>query len=226
MPAHALDLGRPEVSKGATELRNVNTIAWERGDGGSQIHLHEFHIGYAFTDSLALKGILTLEGSDANTTSLSLGSVEGTYEFADIETSGFGLAWYTIVDMGIDDAAMSDVVFGPILKLHLGKIDIVTNTYAIRPFGENGTSGIDVTYAWLLTYEVSKHLTLGVEGDGGMSHIFHAEPLRDQVHRIGPVIFTEFHVGERLVTLDIGLQFGLTNPSPDTEAKVILGTVF
>ena len=59
-----------------------------------------------------------------------------------------------------------------------------------------------------------------------MSHIFHAEPLRDQVHRIGPVIFTEFHVGERLVTLDIGLQFGLTNPSPDTEAKVILGTVF
>lgn len=36
---------------------------------------------------------------------------------------------------------------------------------------------------------------------------------------------TEFHVGPHVVTMDLGVQFGLTDPAIDTDA-VILGTLF
>lgn len=224
--AHAIDLGQPEVTKGATELRNVNTMSWDRGSDGSGLHLHEFHLGYGFTEALALKGILTLEGGDGQGTDLSIGAVEGTYEIVDIEKTGFGLAWYTIVDLAIADDAGSDVVFGPILKFHTGKVDFVTNTYAVRTFGDSRAPGLDFVYAWQVAYEVDQHFRIGIEGDGGLDHVFHSEPSRDQVHRIGPVVFSEFHIGQQVVTMDVGVQFGLTNPAPDTEAKVIFGTVF
>lgn len=224
--AHAIDLGQPEVIKGATELRNVNTMAWDRGNGGSGLHLHEFHLGYGVSEELALKAILTLEGGDGQSTDLSLGAIEGTYELIDIEKSGFGLAWYTIVDVAIADDAGNDVVFGPILKFRAGKLDFVSNTYAVQSFGDGRVPALDFVYAWQAAYEIDKHFRVGIEGDGGLYHHFHNELSCDEVHRIGPVIFSEFHVGQHVVTMDLGLQFGLTDPAPDTEAKVIFGTVF
>ncbi|MDO9383481.1 MAG: transporter [Hyphomicrobiaceae bacterium] len=226
-PVLAIDLGQPEVTKGVTELRNVNVAAWDKDDDGSPRHLHEYHIGYGVTEELALKGILAVEGADGEHMHAVIGAVEGTYELIDIEKSGgFGLAWYTIVDLAIDDEASHDVLFGPILKFHTGKWDFVTNTYAVRTFGDNRTPGTEFTYAWLAAYEICPKLRIGVEGDGGIDAVFHLPPVHEQEHRIGPVLFTEFNVGKQVVTMDLGVQFGLTDPAADTEAKLIFGTVF
>jgi hypothetical protein len=225
-PALAIDLGLPEVMKGATELRNVNVAGWDKDDDGSPRHLHEFHVGYGVTEELALKGILAIEGTDGEHLHAVIGAVEGTYEIVDIEKSGgFGLAWYTIVDLAIDDEGSHDVQFGPILKFHTGKWDFVTNTYAVRTFGDR-TPGTEFSYAWLAAYEICPKLRIGVEGDGGMHAVFHLPSIDEQVHRIGPVLFTQFNVGQQVVTMDLGVQFGLTDPATDTEAKLIFGTVF
>jgi hypothetical protein len=225
-PAVAIDVSHPEVTKGATELRNVNLVTWDRHDDGSPRHTHEFHLGYSVTDTLALKGILTLEGASGEETKATIGAIEGTYELVDIEKHGVGLAWYTLADVAIEDDASSDVLFGPIMKVNFGKVSAVANTYVVRSFGDNRTPGTDFTYAWLLSYHVANGLKLGVEGDGGLDHVFHLTPAQEQEHRIGPAVFAEFDVGGRTVTLDVGLQFGLTSPCTDHEAKIILGTVF
>lgn len=226
-PALAIDLGQPEVTRGATELRNVNVAGWDKDDGGSPRHLHEFHIGYGVTEELALKGILAVEGADGEHMHAVIGAVEGTYELIDIEKSGgFGLAWYTIVDLAIVDEASHDVLFGPILKFHTGKWDFVTNTYAVRTFGDNRAPGTEFSYAWLAAYEICPKLRIGVEGDGGVDAVFHLPSIDEQVHRIGPTLFTEFNIGRQVLTMDLGLQFGLTDAATDTEAKLIFGTVF
>lgn len=225
-PALAIDVSQPEVTKGALELRNANVVAWDKHDNAAARHVDDFQIGYGITDDLALKGILAIEGADGEATHAAIASVEATYEIVDVQKNGWGLAWYTLVDMQLDDKATSDTLFGPIFKLNIGKAAFVTNTFAVRSFGENRTPGTDFYYAWLASYEVAHGWKLGVEGDGSVQHLFHVSPMEEQQHRLGPVLFTEFNVGEQVVTLDLGAQFGLTDPCPDTEVKVIFGTVF
>lgn len=224
--ACGLDLGLPEVTKGATELRNVNVVDWDKHDPGSPRHVHEFQVGYGFTDEFALKAILSVEGADGLDAHAAIGAIEATYEAIDVTKGGFGLAWYGLLDIGLDGVAADDLVLGPILKWHSGAWDIVTNTYAVRSLSGGRGGATDFNYVWQIAFAIDPHVKIGMEGDGLLPDVFHLDPQPEAQHRIGPVLMTTFDSGGQVFTLDLGVQFGLSDPCPDTEAKIVLGTIF
>ena len=95
---------------------------------------------------------------------------------------------------------------------------IKASTYVITD------QGIALNYGWLVKYELKTGLAIGVEGFGLVENLGNSPALRDQEHRIGPVIYADIPLTKDFkITPDIGLLFGLTSATPDVVLKLNVG---
>ena len=75
-----------------------------------------------------------------------------------------------------------------------------------------------------MKYELREGFGIGVEGYGVVDNLGNPPPVREQEHRLGPVIYNEIKLREDFkLAVDVGLLFGLTDATPDVALKVNYG---
>jgi hypothetical protein len=136
--------------------------------------------------------------------------------------------------------------FGPIVEIAKGPFLLTLNplfTKQIGTFADQEGLGFD--YGWRGEYDFAKHWGVGVEMFGEVEDLANAGPFNSQVHSIGPTLFYKFggeeneakgggddegeakaHDREKAserpavsFSMNVGVQFGLTDATSDTALK-------
>jgi len=140
----------------------------------------------------------------------------------------------------------NEFAFGPIVEVAKGPFLLTLNplfTKQIGTFADQEGLGFD--YGWRGEYDFAKHWGVGVEMFGEVEDLANAGPFNSQVHSIGPTLFYKFggeeneakgggddegeakaHDREKAserpavsYSMNVGVQFGLTDATSDTALK-------
>ncbi len=154
--------------------------------------------------------------------------------------NGIGLAFQTEYGFATRGGEADEVGFGPIVELATGKLLLTLNPVFTSQVGENrDTDGLGFEYGWRAEYDFAKHWGVGVEMFGEIEDLANAGSFNDQNHSLGPTLFynpgedDDDDVGQagddddkkapepaKLdFSLNVGVQFGLTDVTSDTALK-------
>lgn len=114
---------------------------------------------------------------------------ENVFRFGPARGGPIDLGWFTAISAGLDSAATNAFEFGPIVTVASGPMALTINPFFEKTFGRNREEGIAFTYGWRATYALHDKFAVGLEGYGEIEDIGHAPAGREQVHRIGPVLY-------------------------------------
>ncbi len=199
---------------------------------------HELGIGYGITAAWQLKGLISFNTPDHETTKLQRAIMENIVVLRALEEgkNGIGVAWFQAVEAAIARDATNATIFGPTIIMRQGKTELALNPFFEKSFGQNHTQGVDFLYGWQARRELSEHVSIGLEGYGRVPDIGNGVPLDFQEHRIGPVLILKSglggapsgpsRVGASAATghgtsadLELGVLFGLTEATSDVAFK-------
>ena len=225
--AQTFDVKDTEVKQGL-EFGTSNTF--QSGlprDGGANRSAHDKSLDYGVTERWRLSAVAKFERpEDANMRFSALGA-ESLYVFKpldDKKTTDIGIGFFLAVQAGTQHEAQNNVNFGPIISFKADKLSINANPFFEKTFGRNKVEGVALTYAWNAKYELTKAVSIGVEGFGVVENIGRGTPLDEQDHRIGPAIFTEVELAKDYsISPDLAVLFGLTRGTPDVAIKFNVG---
>ena len=231
--AQALDIVQPEVVKGESELRSVNVIngRYPPGTAGVPRSTHELSAAHSPTDWINLT--LHVEIDDVlvdgwRADHVGLETVVPLLRSSEA-AGGLAMSWYTTLQLSTDPLSTSSLVFGPITKLSTpgGKGWLTINPYLENQFGRNSGPGLNMLYGWQGRWKINDTWAVGIDGFGKIADFAHAPALRDQDHRLGPAVGTEFKLGgDRTITVDTALLVGLTESTPELSLKFNVGAPF
>ena len=144
------------------------------------------------------------------------------------------------------DGEPNEFAFGPIVEVAKGKFLLTLNPLFTRQIGTFADQeGLGFDYGWRGEYDVTKRWGVGVEMFGEIEDLANAGPFNSQVHSIGPTLFYKFggeeneakgggddegeakaHDREKAselpavsYSMNVGVQFGLTDATSDTALK-------
>ncbi len=212
----------------------------------------ELGVHAGVTEFWMAKLALSADQEDGGEFALTGIGFENVFRFSREARGPLDFAWFTAVGAGLDSGATNAVEFGPIVSVSSGSVSLVLNPFFEKTFGENREDGIAFTYAGRLTYELASQLNVGIEAYGEVENLGNAPHVRDQVHRIGPVLYlgtlhgahssshghsAHSHVsdghdhkhakhGHSEWHAEIGFLFGLTQATPDAALKLNVGLEF
>jgi hypothetical protein len=135
--------------------------------------------------------------------------------------------------------------FGPIVELAKGPLLLTLNPLFTKQIGTFADQeGLGFEYGWRGEYDFGKRWGVGVEMFGEIEDLANAGPFNHQVHSIGPTLFYHFggddeakggddegkakagddsrkvsNASAMAVSMNIGVQFGLTDATSDTALK-------
>ena len=206
---------------------------------------HDLEIQWSVTDWLQLSVTNSFTqplGEDLNLTSV---EGEALFELIERRGNGLGLAFDFEYEQAInhgDEEEANEIAFGPFVELASGNLLITLNPLFTDQVGDNAdTDSLGFDYGWRAEYDFAKHWGLGVEMFGEIEDLANAGSFDDQTHSIGPTLFwnpsgddegegeeKEGKGGddgrvagppEMELSLNIGIQFGLTDATSDTALK-------
>jgi len=136
--------------------------------------------------------------------------------------------------------------FGPIVELAKGPFLLTLNPLFTKQIGTFADQeGLGFEYGWRGEYDFSKRWGVGVEMFGEIEDLANAGPFNSQVHSIGPTLFYNFGADNddakggddegngkasddkgkvsgpapTAFSMNVGVQFGLTDATSDTALK-------
>jgi hypothetical protein len=200
---------------------------------------HEVGVGYGITAAWQLKGLISFDTPDQETTRLKRAIMENVVVLRALEENknGTGVAWFQAVEAAIVRDETNATIFGPIITTRAGKTELALNPFFEKSFGQNHTRGIDFVYGWQARHELNEHVSIGFEGYGRIPDLGNGVPLSFQEHRIGPVLIlksafdsapgpsragalTASPAGRAATAdLELGVLFGLTEATSDLAFK-------
>lgn len=236
-----------DVTKGEAELGSNSTAFWGYPANADRLRYStEYGASYSFSDFWKL-------GLKVNVDKEVGGSVEPVSIGAELLTvfkryhGGWGLGWYSSVDVSMQDGNPDTVTSGPILQFGNDKTSLTLNPFFVSNFWPDSKSA-DFAYGWQLKHEVREGFGVGIEGYGYIPNVWHSHDSDTQEHRIGPVIYYEralksmpFGAGfaksglkdgaagggdEPKWQMEAGVFFGLTNATQDIAVKFKSGVVY
>jgi hypothetical protein len=199
---------------------------------------HDLELQYGISDRWLFSTTLTADqplGENFNVSSVELGL---QYELIQRTGNGIGFAFQTEYGFGTRPGDPDEFAFGPILELATGKLLITLNPLFTEQVGENATNdGLGFENRWRAEYDFAKHWGVGVEMFGGIEDLSNSWPFESQNHSLGPTLF--YNPGEdddegagqadddekvagpakMDFSLNVGVQFGLTDATSDTALK-------
>jgi hypothetical protein len=236
------------IEKGEVELEYRGAYHWglplvEEDEEVPLRQSHDFEMQMGITDWWMIS--TTLGTTVPAGFNWQVDSVELETQFQLIKRHGNGIAlsfatgygWATQADTA------NEVEFGPIMEFAAGKFLLTTNTFFSRQMGEFAeTDGLGFEYGWRGEYDFAKHWGLGVEMFGEIEDLSNPGSFNDQNHSIGPTLFWQpgggseeaGDVGEgdddnakgnapepasTEFSMNVGVQFGLTDATSDTALK-------
>jgi hypothetical protein len=224
-----------EKKAAATEGTAADTDE-EQGEFLRQSHDLEFQ--YGVTDRLMLSTALSADEPLDQDFNLSSVELEAQYELIEREGDGIGLALATSYGFATRGGEADELAFAPLVEWGSGPLLLTINPYFGFQVGNNrDTNGFGFEYGWRAEYKVAPRWGLGVEMFGEVDDLSHTGPFNAQTHSIGPTLFFD-PVGddddiadagdedgddaeppEMAFSLNVGLQFGLTDATSDTALK-------
>lgn len=217
-----------DVEKGQVDLGIDNTVqSGFPAAGDFNRTAHEISINYGLTSWWKIAALFKPEtpvDADPRLANVALENIFVVRPIAEGQRSGIGLGWYATVDMATHADSTNVFTTGPILVAKADRWSFAANPFFEQTFGRNHVEGIALNYGWQAKYEVTKQVSIGVEGFGAIDNIGNAAPWADQEHRIGPVLYTEIELHRGFtIAPDFGVLFGLTRGTPDLAFKMNIG---
>jgi hypothetical protein len=202
---------------------------------------HDFEVQYGITERWLFSTTLTADQPFDDSFALSSVELGLQYEMIERKGNGIGLAFQTEYGFATRGGEADEVGFGPIVELATGKLLLTLNPVFTSQVGENrDTDGLGFEYGWRAEYDFAKHWGVGVEMFGEIEDLANAGSFNDQNHSLGPTLFynpgedDDDDVGQagddddknktagpaKLdFSLNVGVQFGLTDVTSDTALK-------
>ena len=241
------EIQESQVEKGEVELEYRGAVHWGLPAGEEEpplVQSHEFEAQYGLTNWWQFSFTLGSDQPDGEDFNLSAVEFESQYQFLKREGDGLALAiqggYQKAINHG-DHENADELGLGPIVELATGSLLITLNPLFTRQVGDNAvTDGLGFEYGWRAEYDFAKHWGVGVEMFGEIEDLANAGSFDDQNHSIGPTLF--YHPGvddegedkegkrghdddkvtrppKMEFSLNVGLQFGLTDVTSDTALK-------
>jgi len=210
---------------------------------------HDFELEWGVTNWWLVAITLGAEqplGKDFNLASVEL---ETQLELLERKGNGLGLAFQAGYGIATIGGEADEIEFGPIVELASGPLLLTLNPLFTSQVGDNAeTDGLGFEYGWRGEYDFAKHWGVGVEMFGEIEDLANAGSFNDQVHSIGPTLFynpgddDDEEVGDigesdearangddnngkepepagTEFSMNVGVQFGLTDATSDTALK-------
>ncbi len=221
----------------ATEGTAVDTDE-EQGEFLRQSHDLEFQ--YGLTDRFMFSTRSATDEPLDQDFNLSSVELEAQYELIEREGDGIGFALDTSYSFATRGGEADEFQFAPYVEWKSGPLMLTINPYFGTQVGNNrDTNGLGFEYGWRAEYTVAPRWGLGVEMFGEIDELAHTGPFNDQTHSIGPTLFFDPFGGddedaggegdadeddvagapEMAFSLNVGVQFGLTDATSDTALK-------
>ena len=229
----AVHWGFPKAERGDDE-----DGALDEEEESSTRQSHDFELQWGVTDRWMVSTTLGTDqplGDDYGVNSVEF---EAQYEFIQRHGDGLGLAFTGAYGLATRDGEADEIEFGPIVELASGPLLLTINSYFSSQMGSNAeTDSLGFEYGWRAEYAVAKRWGVGVEMFGEFEDLSAAGTFDSQEHSMGPTLFynpgDDDDEGESVIqedqkvagpaemefSLNVGVQFGLTNVTPDTALK-------
>ena len=216
--------------------------ALEEEEEGPLRQSHDFELQYGITERWMFSTTLSADEPLDEDFDLSSVELELQYEIVQRQGNGLGLAFQGGYGFATRSGEADEIEFGPIVELASGKFLLTLNPLFGAQVGDNReTDGLGFEYGWRAQYNFAKHWGAGAEMFGEIEDLSNAGSFDDQNHSIGPTLFynpggndddddngnggdddDKKKVGgpaEMEFSLNVGVQFGLTDVTSDTALK-------
>ncbi|MGD9501546.1 MAG: hypothetical protein AB7V40_03560 [Methyloceanibacter sp.] len=203
---------------------------------------HDFEFAWGISDRLMFSTTLAADEPLEDNFDLSAIEMELQYELIERMGNGLGLAFVGAYGIATRTGEADEIEFGPIVELASGNALLTLNPFFTSQVGDNReTDGLGFEYGWQGKYDFARHWGVGVEMFGEIEDLAHSGSFNDQTHSIGPTLFytpgedeedeegngdddgeDEDRVAEgpeMELSLNVGVQFGLTDATSDTAVK-------
>jgi hypothetical protein len=237
-----------DIEKGAVQLSYRGAVHWglPAEEEPPLVQSHEFEAQYGLTNWWLFS--FTLGTDQPNGEDFNVSSVEFEAQYQVIKREGDGIAlaiqggYEKAINHG-DEQNADEIGFGPIVELAKGPLLLTLNPLFTDQVGDNRqTDSLGFDYGWRTEYDFAKHWGVAVEMFGQIEDLANAGSFNDQNHSIGPTLFwnpgeSDADEGEEKegkkgddedkvavppameFSLNVGLQFGLTDATSDTALK-------
>jgi hypothetical protein len=236
----AVHWGFPKAEREGAEEDEEEGALEEEEEGEFLRQSHDFEIQYGITERWMVSvGVSADEPLDEDF-DLSSVEIELQYEIVERKGNGLGLAFQGGYGFATRGGEADEIEFGPIVELASGKALLTLNPLFASQVGEHReTDGLGFEYGWRAQYNLAKKWAVGAEMFGEIEDLSHAGSFNDQQHSLGPTLFympggdddddngngdddDKNKVGgppEMEISLNVGVQFGLTDVTSDTALK-------
>ena len=193
---------------------------------------HDFEVAYGIFERWLVSATLGTDEPLDQDFDLSSVALELQYELIERKGNGLGLGFTGGYGFATRGGEFDEIEFGPIVELASGKLLLTLNPFFNAQVGDNRqTDGLGFEYGWRAEYDFARRW--GVEMFGEIEDLSNAGSFNDQPHSLGPTLFynpgqedhaesdDDYHSGppEMEVSLNVGVQFGLTDATSDTALK-------
>jgi len=201
---------------------------------------HDFEFAYGISERWLFSTTLGTDEPLDDDYDVSSVELELQYEIIQRQGNGLGLAFTGGYGFATRSEEADEIEFGPIVELASGNLLLTFNPFFSSQVGEHReTDGLGFEYGWRAEYDFAKHWGIGVEMFGEIEDLANAGSFDDQPHSLGPTLFynpgdddegeengngdddDEKVAGppEIEYSLNVGVQFGLTDVTSDTALK-------
>jgi len=235
----AVHWGFPRADSEAAQDDEGGGALEEEEEGEFLRQSHDIELQWSVTDRWMFSTALSADEPLDSDFDVSSVEAELQYELIEREGNGLGLAFLGAYGFATRSGEADEIEFGPIVELASGKALLTTNTLFTSQVGDNReTDGLGFEYGWRAQYGLTKKWGVGVEMFGEIEDLSHAGSFNDQQHSIGPTLF--FGGGDdddddvngngngnhkvagptkAEFSMNVGVQFGLTDLTSDTALK-------
>jgi hypothetical protein len=231
-----------EAEEGEGE-EEAGEVAEEEEEGEFLRQSHDFEFAYGISDRLLFSTTFGTDEPLEENYDLSSIELELQYEIIQRRGNGLGLAFTGGYGIAYRDEEADEIEFGPIVELASGNLLLTLNPFFSAQVGDyRETDGLGFEYGWRAEYDFAKHWGVGVEMFGEIEDLSNAGSFNEQAHSLGPTLFynpggDDDHEGEgeggngdddenevaeapeTEFSLNVGVQFGLTDVTSDTALK-------
>jgi hypothetical protein len=242
----AVHTGFPKKEREEAEDDDDEEGAVEEEEEGEFLRQsHDFEVEYGISDRLLFSTTFSTDEPLDQNYALSAIELELQYEIIQRRGNGLGLAFMGGYGIAYRNEEADELEFGPIVELASGKFLLTTNTFFSSQVGDyRETDGLGFEYGWRAQYNFARKWAVGAEMFGEIEDLSNAGSFDDQNHSIGPTLFYTPGGGgdddddngmgngdddddnrrvagppEMELSLNLGVQFGLTDATSDTALK-------
>ena len=240
-----IEKGEVELEYRGAYHWGVPQVANTNANANDLVQSHELELSMGISDWWLIQ--ITAGFDQPLSENLQSSAVEIETEFALLKRHGDGIALslqggysQAINHREQVDGASNEFGFGPIVELANGPFVLTLNLLFTKQLGTFADQeGLGFDYGWRAEYDFAKHWGIGTEMFGEIEDLANAGSFNNQVHSIGPTLFYNSGSNETeangagndqgqekasqpsalAYSINVGLQFGLTDATSNTALK-------